>query len=132
MISSNSKANVEQNGRLILFHRTTTENTRSIIEGGFMNSAGYYGNNRTWTGVWLSTRPLANADDAEGDTLLVVKLEISEQQLSRWEWTAEGRSYRQWLIPAHLINSCMTVERADQMDHIHNAREPRLPAGLLH
>jgi hypothetical protein len=112
MISNNGRESMKQNARSIFYHRTTAENARSIIESGFRNSARYFLNNRTWTGVWLSSRPLDTGDDA----LLMVRLALPEQQLARWEWTAEGRSYREWLIPAQLINGVMTVALVNQLD----------------
>ena len=107
---------MEQNGRFIFYHRTTAEDARSIIESGFRNSSGYFLSNRTWTGVWLSSIPVDSEHGAEGDALLIVKLEIDEHELARWEWAAEGRTYREWLIPANLINRCARVELVDQMD----------------
>jgi hypothetical protein len=107
---------MEQNGKLILYHRTTAAAARSIIESGFKNSSGYFLSNRTWTGVWLSSIPVDSEHGAEGDALLMVKLEVDEHELARWEWAAEGRSYREWLIPASLINRCATFELVDQMD----------------
>src|SRR5712691_11387566 len=116
MISNNGRESMKQNARLIFYHRTTAENARSIIESGFSNSLGYFLSNRTWTGVWLSSRPLDSGDYGEDDALLMVRLDIPEEQLARWEWTAEGRSYREWLIPAQLINGVMTVVLVDQLD----------------
>ena len=107
---------MEQNGRFIFYHRTTAEKARSIIESGFRNSSGYFLSNRTWTGVWLSSIPVDSERGADGDALLMVKLEIDEQELARWEWAAEGRTYREWLIPANIINRCATFELVDQMD----------------
>ena len=116
MTSHNGKENMKQNGRLIFYHRTTAENARSIMENGFMNSAGYFLGNRTWTGVRLSARPLAADDCTDGDVTLMIKLDMAEHQLARWEWTKEGRTYREWVIPAPLVNSCMTVEMVDELD----------------
>ncbi len=105
---------MKENAGLILYHRTTAENARAIIESGFKNSVGYFLNNRIWSGVWLSARPLDS--DGEDDNLLIIRLDIPEQQLARWEWTAEGQSYREWLMPAELINGVMTVALVDQLD----------------
>ena len=107
---------MKQNVGLILYHRTTAENARAIMESGFKNSSGYFLSNRTWSGVWLSARPLDTRDDGEDDNLLMIRLDIPEQQLARWEWMAEGQSYREWLIPAGLINGFMTVTLVDQLD----------------
>ncbi len=40
----------------------------------------------------------------------MVELEIDRRELARWEWAAEGRTYREWLIPANILNKCATVE----------------------
>jgi hypothetical protein len=107
---------MKQPGKLISYHRTTAEDARSIIKGGFRNCTGYFLNNRVWTGVWLSSIPVDSEHDAEGDALLMVKLEIDERELARWEWAGEGRTYREWLIPANLIDRCATFELVDQMN----------------
>ena len=107
---------MKQNAGLICYHRTTAENAQAIVERGFKNSAGYFLSNRTWSGVWLSARPLDIRADGEGDHLLMIRLDIPEPQLARWEWTAEWQSYREWLIPAELINGFMTVTLVDQLD----------------
>lgn len=116
MTSRNGKESMKQNGRVIFYHRTTAETAHSIMKSGFMNSAGYFQSNRTWTGVWLSARPLDTHDDDEGNALLMVKLDIPERQLARWEWTAEGRPYREWLVPAEVVNKSMSVEMVEQLD----------------
>jgi hypothetical protein len=105
-----------QNGRFIFYHRTNAHNAHAIIESGVRNSTGHFLNNRTWTGAWLSSIPIYSEHGAEGDALLMVKLEIDDQELARWEWAAEGRSYREWLIPANIINRCATFELVNQMD----------------
>ena len=116
MMSNSDKETMNQNGRSIFYHRTTPKNAHSIVASGFTNGAGHFLNNRTWTGVWLSSKPLDNAFESGGDALLMVKLDIPERQLARWEWTTEGRSDRGWLIPASLVNSCMTIEMVDRLD----------------
>jgi hypothetical protein len=107
---------MKQNGRFIFYHRTNAENARAIIDGGFRNSSGYFLSNRIWTGVWLSSMPVDSEPGVEGDALLMVKLEIDAGELSRWEWTGEGRSYREWLLPASIVNKCATVQMVDQLD----------------
>ena len=103
-----------QLGRLSFYHRTSSENARVIVESGFQNSTGYLFGNRAWTGVWLTSRPLDRNGRAETDTLLKVKLDVSERELGCWEWTGESRCFREWLIPAALINQRMTAEVVSQ------------------
>lgn len=101
---------MKHNARFMFYHRTNAVNAHEIIDRGFSNTSGYYLNTRVWTGVWLSSIPIDGQAEAEGDSLLMVKLKIDERELSRWEWTGEGRSYREWLVPAAIVNRCAVVE----------------------
>jgi hypothetical protein len=96
--------------RLSLYHRTSADNARAILESGFQDSMGYFLENRAWRGVWLSVRPTRCSGLGESDTLLRVSLDFREEELARWEWTGEKGCFRQWLIPAALINLRMTAE----------------------
>jgi hypothetical protein len=107
---------MKHNGRFIFYHRTNAEKAREILASGFTNSSGYFQGNRIWTGVWLSSAPVDTSDTGDDEALLIVKLEADERVISRWEWTAEGRSSRQWLIPAALINKCAKTELVDQFE----------------
>lgn len=102
--------------RFIFYHRTNADNARAIIDGGFKNSSGYFLNNRIWTGVWLSSVPIDSEAGEGKDALLMVKLGLDERELSRWEWTAEGKSYREWLLPAAIVNRSATVETVNQLE----------------
>jgi hypothetical protein len=107
---------MKHNGRFMFYHRTNGITAREIIDGGFSDTSGYFLNNRIWTGVWLSSIPVDGEQDAEEDSFLMVKLDIDERELSRWEWMAEGRSYREWLVPAAIVNRCAAVEMVQQLD----------------
>jgi hypothetical protein len=102
--------------RAIFYHRTNAENAQAIIESGFKNSSGYFLSNRIWTGVWLSSVPVDSEDAGEDAALLMVKLNLDENELAKWEWASEGRSYREWLIPAGIVNKHAKVEMIDQFD----------------
>jgi hypothetical protein len=39
---------------------------------------------------------------ASGETVLQV--EIAEEILTPYEWVEEGKSYREWLVPADILN----------------------------
>ena len=101
---------MKHNGRFIFYHRTNAVDAREIIDSGFSNASGYFMNNRIWTCVCLSSIPIEGEPDAEVDSLLMVKLKIDERELSRWEWAGQGRSYREWLVPAAIVNRCAVVE----------------------
>lgn len=107
---------MKQNERLIFYHLTSAENARAIVNNGFRDSIGHFLTNRTWTGVWLSCRPPETADSLPGHSLLVVHLEMSEPESARWEFTGEGRPYREWLIPAKILNRRATVGLVEPLD----------------
>jgi hypothetical protein len=67
-----------------------------------------------WTGVWLSDVPLGIQEGAQGDALLEVTMDLSESDLADYEWIEEGKPYREWLIPAALINARMSVRLVDE------------------
>lgn len=112
-MTSHNGRRMKQAGGFVLYHCTTAEKARSIAASGFNNSEEYFLNNRLWSGVWLSSRPLDH-NEGGGDTVVIVKLDLPVCDLARWEWTAEGRSYREWLVPAQIINRSATVEVLDQ------------------
>jgi hypothetical protein len=97
-----------------LFHRTAAENAASILREGFMDATGYYGTSdeagkpMLWTGVWLSSVSLDPNDGANGDTVLEVTLDaVAAGILDDFEWIEEGKSYREWLIPATALKLMM-------------------------
>ncbi len=89
-------------GDFIVFHHTSEETAQAILNGGFQNSRGSYFSNRTWTGVWLSANP--EIPSGKGDSVLAIKLSMTEKELAGWEWTSEGHQSRGWLIPSGVLN----------------------------
>jgi len=94
----------------VLYHVTTRAVARCICENGFRDGVGYYGMTRLRRGVWLSEMPLDENEGAEGDTVLRVVLRMSEGELERYEVVEEGKPYREWLVPARVLNRNMRVE----------------------
>ncbi len=96
--------------RTRLFHRTTAVSARVILRSGFTDATGKYLTDTEHTGVWLSDRPLDEA--AEFDTLLVV--EIAGELVEPYEWVEEGKPYREFLVPAAVLNAAATVAVVDE------------------
>jgi hypothetical protein len=94
----------EEYTMVTLYHGTTEEIARLIVVDGFGDSEGYFGTESLHSGVWLSDRPLEADEGASGNALLRVGLNIGDQEISRFEWIEDGKAYREWLIPARLIN----------------------------
>jgi hypothetical protein len=55
------------------------------------------------SGVWLADVPLDSNEGADGDTLLEVTFD-DLAPLADYEWVEEGKPYREWLVPAALVN----------------------------
>jgi hypothetical protein len=91
-----------------LYHRTSRVAARRIMRHGFKDSTNHYMEQRLDAGVWLSSVPV-NYNGASGDVLLRVDADLEESELAKYEWIEKGRDYREWLVPAALVNPRMTV-----------------------
>ena len=60
----------------------------------------------------MSDRPLDNSEGASGETLL--QIEVAEEILAPYEWVKEGKPYREWLIPAAVVNRAATVAKVPE------------------
>ena len=83
-----------------VFHRTPAAD--AIRSDGFRDGEGTYGTAQLFRGVWLSDEPLDIGQGASGDTLLT--LEIPESSLRKYEWVEDEKTYREFLVPAEIVN----------------------------
>jgi hypothetical protein len=60
--------------------------------------------------VWLSDRPLHNTEGASGD--IVLQVEIAEEVISPYEWVKEDKPFREWSVPAAVLNKAGQVRLA--------------------
>jgi hypothetical protein len=90
---------------VILYHRTNRRAARAILGRGFRDATGSYLTSRRFRGVWFSNQPLDVNAGAEGDRLLRVVLPIPLRELRVYEWVEQGKPYREWLLPAALVNA---------------------------
>jgi hypothetical protein len=86
----------------IFYHRTTEAGARIILREGFRDAIGNYLTGEKHKGVWLSNIPLDCNEGAKGDVLL--RVEMPMRGLKKFEWIEDGKPYREWLVPAELIN----------------------------
>jgi hypothetical protein len=91
----------------VLYHRTTRQITQSIIQDGFRDGVGNYLTESTYAGVWFSDMPLDVNEGAKGDTLVRVTLDLSGEELLKYQWIEEGKLYREWLIPAVVVRKAL-------------------------
>jgi hypothetical protein len=95
-----------------LFHRTTAGSARAILASGFKDAVGTYLTDRLERGVWLSNVPLDCNEGASGDTLLEVR--IARWRVARYEWKEPGKPYREFLVPARVLNARASVRLQDE------------------
>ena len=93
----------------VLFHTTNTEAAAAILGSGFRDREGSYGTALHVKGVWLSDQPLDANEGAQGDAILEVHFDIPLSGLDEWEWIEEGKTFREWCIPAAVVNKLATV-----------------------
>ncbi len=89
----------------IVYHRTSLDAAVSILKGGFKNATSTYLVRSEHTGVWVSDCERDPTGGALGDALLTVSTVFSESDLDAFEWVEDDKPYREWLIPAHLLNA---------------------------
>jgi hypothetical protein len=106
-----------RNGFPLLFHVTSTGNAENILANGFRDEITKRGprieGGDYRSGVWLSNRPLDLNDGVMGDSVLTVHFKVPSNELRKYEWSEDGRGYREWLIPAAFISEFATVELSD-------------------
>jgi hypothetical protein len=100
----------------IFFHRTTRVAALQILDDGFQDGTGYYLTDRKHRGVWLSDRPLDINEEARGDELLAVVIGLSDAEVTEYEWVEEGKTYREWLFPAEILNVRASVFRVTEWE----------------
>jgi hypothetical protein len=93
---------------VLYFHRTSLANARAILREGFRDGRGRYLTEHEFEGVWISEKPLDAGEGAVGDTLLAVS--IKRTLVEDYEWKEEGKPYREFLVPAALLNSQSLVK----------------------
>ena len=76
---------------------------------------------RQWEGVWLSDTPdewvsvMKVHRNCPNPVVLAMTIDPYLQNLlNDYEWIQEQNSYREWLVPAKLINKHSTVQIADK------------------
>src|SRR5262245_27120271 len=100
---------------ITLYHRTRSESAEVILREGFKAGIGAYITVNERTGVWLSNVPLHIVDlSPSGPTLLRVTLSLTEADIEQFEWVEDGKLYREWLIPAEVINTNSIIEMLDE------------------
>jgi hypothetical protein len=86
---------------IVVYHAAGDEaEADAILADGFVDWDGTYGTKDHWTGVWVSSRPPRVRQD---EPILFVEIP-GEAELRPYEWVPEELGYREWLVPAEVLN----------------------------
>ena len=55
--------------------------------------------------MWFSDEPLDANEGAFGDVLLKMDVNLPDEQIGLYEWIKEGKGFREFLIPADVVNT---------------------------
>lgn len=84
------------------YHRTRRKAARAILRRGFKDATGTHLTAQLWTGVWVANVPLDSNEGAKSGSLLAV--DIQAKYVRRHEWKERGKGYREFLVPAKILN----------------------------
>jgi hypothetical protein len=88
----------------IYYHSTNANAAEAILQEGFVDNNGLVGAYHAGIeGVLLSDVPLDCNEGAKGDQLLEIALPESVD-ISEFELIEEEKPYREWCVPAEIIN----------------------------
>ena len=80
-------------------------NVDGILTEGFRDAEGTYLTATVHRGVWLADRSLDwNDAGFDASDLSIIEVEIPEEAVTPYEWVEEGRSHREFLVPAEIVN----------------------------
>jgi hypothetical protein len=95
----------------MLYHRTTSAAARHIQREGFRDTEGYFLTDHIHRGVWMSDTPDHNEGAAGYDVLFAIDVpaDVLAQWEAEYEWVEEGKPYREFLVPAAVVNQYRRV-----------------------
>lgn len=85
-----------------LYHRTDSVAAEAIEADGFEDTEGYYMTRNLYRGVWFADRVLDDSLGISGQVCFV--LDLPEALAEEYEWVGADTGYREFLIPADLVN----------------------------
>ncbi|MEZ0095913.1 hypothetical protein [Streptacidiphilus sp. EB129] len=89
-------------GVTVYFH--TTDATEAILRDGFRDAEGTYKLvGFTLRGVFIADVPMDTNEGAKGEQLLEIVFP-DDVNLENFELVEEGKPYREWCVPAELLN----------------------------
>lgn len=91
-----------------LYHVTDRGSAEKILEQGFEDSEVLHDNEELQVGVWFADRCLAGENDV-GPRLgpiadVALELDLPDDVAEQYERREEGKPYREFCVPADLVN----------------------------
>jgi hypothetical protein len=91
-----------------LYHVTDRDTAEKILDQGFEDSEVLHDNEELQIGVWLSDRCLLDEEDV-GPRLgpvadVALQIELPEEAVEPYERLEEGKPYREFCVPADIVN----------------------------
>ncbi|MDZ4178023.1 MAG: hypothetical protein U1E29_02130 [Coriobacteriia bacterium] len=94
-----------------LYHRTDAG--ERILASGFQDGEGSYGfATLRLKGVWVSDEPLTPNEGAFGEDLLIIDVPAGLDLRNYEVIESMPRGFREWCVPARVLNDTCTVKRA--------------------
>jgi hypothetical protein len=94
---------------MILFHRTGPQSPRTILKSGFVDGPAY-SEMLDVAGVWLSDR-IMNVRRASCSSKS--RMDSQDSELADIEIIEDGKPYREWCVPAVIVNRTAAVRITD-------------------
>jgi len=82
------------------YHRTTEKAMKNILKIGFRDATRQYMTLNKHTGVWISNVPW----EIDGEAECLLGIDLSIDIIKEYEWIEEEKPYREFLVPAKLLN----------------------------
>jgi len=98
-----------------VYHATTKERAEAISKEGFKNHAGYYGTTKLFKGVWISN-VILDVQVLRGEKNIIFVLDIPEKIISYYEWIEKDKPYREFLVPAKILNRYLEKAKIQECD----------------
>ena len=107
-----------------VYHATTKDSAHKICSDGFRDATETYLTANEYTGVWVSNWPM-NDGDMMGQFDACFEIDIDDKLLANYEWIEDFKPYREWLVPADILNKSGTtreITEDEAYDIIHNSQ----------
>ncbi len=96
-----------------VYHATTAEFARKILCEGFRDATGTYFTANERTGFWVTDVPM-DPSGGVGNFDAWFEIEIDENMVAEYELIEDDKSYREWLLPAGVLNEFRTVRQISE------------------